>query len=313
MTLDECDALFARIRAERSLSPLVALFRQLLVADYSLIRIDLSRGSIFWRARPCGPHGYDNISEVTYPPPHLAALNRLSDEQQPRFYASTRKETALAEQDECRAGEHYHLIGSWVQQKRHIRVLVLGEQHHVFKMGYWRILGVDPEGMLARQLNVLPRDKGLRTIYIDAFLGSILSDPSARRSGYIRSRALLSAITEKYPVDAVFFPSVKDAWGVNIVITPEAVDGRMVYCGSKVVRIERCREFGILETSILRKAHAIRADGDFEWLEDPQSDREIIFGMTKEEFEFSGAHHTNPNAQLDLKAFIRSHGWPGIS
>jgi RES domain len=308
MTLDECDALFARIRAETSAQLLVPLFRQLLMADYSVIRIDMNRGSIFWRARPCSPQGYDNIREVTYPPPHLAALNRLSDEEQPRFYASTRKETALAEQAECRAGEHYHLIGSWVQQDKHIRVLVLGEQHHVFKMGYWRLLGVDPGGTLARQLNALPRERGLRAIYIDAFLGSILSDPSARQSGYIHSRALLSAITQEHTVDAVFFPSVKDAWGINIVITPEAVERRMTYCGSKVVRVERCREFGVLETTTLRQAQAIRTNGDFEWLEDLQSDREIIFGMTKEEFEFSRAHQTNPNALLDLKAFVRSRG-----
>jgi hypothetical protein len=311
MTLDECDALFAKIRAETSPGLLGTLFGQLLAADYSVIRIDLGRGSIFWRARPCGPRGYDNVSEVTYPPTHLAAQNRLSDEKEPRFYASTRKETALAEQVTCRAGEHFHLIGSWVQQGEHIRVLVLGEQHHVFKMGYWRMLGVDPGGTLARRLNAQPRETGLRAVYIDAFLGSVLSDPMARESGYIRSRALLSSITQKYPVDAVFFPSVKDAWGVNVVITPEAVDSRMVYCGSKVVRVESCREFGILETSVLRQAQTIRQNGDFEWLEEPHSDREIVFGMTKEEFEFSQAQHANPNALLDLKAFLRSRLFRG--
>jgi hypothetical protein len=80
----------------------------------------------------------------------------------------------------------------------------------------------------------------------------------------------------------------------------------MVYCSSKVVRVERCREFGVVETSVFRQAHSIRPNGDFEWLGDPQSDREIIFGMTKEEFEFSQAHRASPNALLDLKGFLRS-------
>jgi hypothetical protein len=56
---------------------------------------------------------------------------------------------------------------------------------------------------------------------------------------------------------------------VNIVITPEAVESRMIYCGSKAVRIERCREFGVLETKILRQAQAIRPNGGFEWLDNP--------------------------------------------
>jgi hypothetical protein len=305
MTLDECDALFAKIRAESHPSVLQDLFLNLLATDYSVTRIGLGRGSIFWRGRPCGPGGYANVRDVTYPQPHLAGLNRLSDLNQPRFYASARRETALAEQAACRDGQYVHLLGAWVKYGHEIRVLVLGEQHHVYKMGYWRMLGVDPDGALSRSMNAMPRDKALCAIYIDAFLGSVLSDPLAHQSDYVRSRALLAAITSKYPVDAVFYPSVKDAWGVNVVITPEALESHMVYCASRVVRVDRCREFGVMETSILRQAAKIGPDGEFEWQNDAGPDRELLFGLTKEEYEFALHNQCNQNALLDLKTHVR--------
>jgi len=271
-----------------------------------VIRFGLSRGTIFWRGRPCDPVGYENVRDVTYPPSHLAGLNRFSDVKQPRFYASMRKKTALVEQPDHAAGQFVHLLGTWVKYGHQIRVLVLGEQHHVYKMGYCRMLGVDPDGVLSRSLNAMPRDKGLRAIYIDAFLGSILSDPLAHESGYVRSRALLAAISSRYPVDAVFYPSVKDAWGINVVITPEALESQMVYCASRVVKVDRCREFGVMETSILRQAAKIGADGAFEWLREAEGDREILFGLTKEEHEFVTRNQSNKNVLLDLKTYVRS-------
>ena len=230
---------------------------------------------------------------------------RLSDLNQPRFYASARKETALAEQAACVDGQYVHLLGTWVKYGHPIRVLVLGEQHHVYKVGYWRMLGVDPNGVLSRTLNALPRDKGVCTIYIDAFLGSVLSDPLAHQSDYVRSRALLATIASKYPVDAVFYPSVKDAWGVNVVITPEALESHMVYCASRVVRVGRCREFGVMETSVLRQAAKIGPDGEFNWQNDADPDRELLFGLTEEEYKFSLRNKFNQNALLDLKAHVR--------
>lgn len=305
MTLDECDALFALVQASTVAGDLTGHFEKLLSADYPVIRVGITRGSIFWRGRPCGSEGCSNVREVTYPPAHLAGLNRLSDAKQPRFYASERKETALAEQAECKPGQYFHILGSWIKVGHQIRALVLGELHHVYKLGYWRTFGVDPGNTLSRQLNALPRDTATRAIYIDAFLGSILSDPLARESGYVRSRALLSAIADKYTVDAVFFPSVKDSWGTNIVITPDAVDSHMVHCVSQVVSVERSREFGLLETTLRRQANGIAFNGDFEWQENADPKREIVFGMTKEEYEFALRNAANPNGLLDLKASQR--------
>jgi RES domain len=305
MTLDDCDTLFARVQATRSPAELTPLFEQLL-AECPVIRVGVTRGSIYWRARPCSPQGYPNIRDVTYPPAHAASLNRLSDQKQPRFYASSRKETAMAEQAECKAGDYFHVLGSWVKYGHGVRALVLGEQHHVYKTGYWRTFGVDPGNTLSRQMNARPRSESLRAIYIDAFLGETLADPLARNSGYVRSRALLSTIASKYPVDAVFYPSVKDEWGTNIVITPEAVDSQMVYCVSQVVRVDRCRKFGVIETSLVQQASGIGPDGEFQWLPKSDPNQEIIFGMTKEEHEFGLRNANSRNGLLDLIAFQKS-------
>lgn len=134
MTLDDCDVLFAAVRATTSPEELADLFGRLL-NDCPVIRVGIRRGTIFWRARPSSPEGYANVRDVTYPPSHLAAVNRLSDGKQPRFYSSTSKETALAEQAECKPGQYFHVLGSWVKSGHELRSLVLGEQHHVYKMG----------------------------------------------------------------------------------------------------------------------------------------------------------------------------------
>ena len=303
MTLDECEVLFGEVRAATALAPLAELFGRLLDAEYPVYRIGLGRGSMFWRARPCGPEGYSNVREVTYPPAHCAALNRLSAENEPRFYAAARRDTTLLEQRTCERGEHFHLLGTWVKNGHQIRVLVLGELHHIYKLGYFRAFGGDPG--VGRQLNALPRDQGLKAIYIDAFLGSILSDPKARDTDYVRSRALLSVIASRYPVDAVFYPSVKDPLGTNLVITPEAIDQQMVYCASWVTRVERRREFGIIESTLVRQASGIGPTGEFQWIEHADPAREQFFGLTREEHEFSLRNASNPSAVIDLKAFVR--------
>jgi len=212
MTLDDCDTLFARVQATTSPAELTPLFEQLLAAC-PVIRVGVTRGSIYWRARPCGPEGHANIRDVTYPPAHLAALNRLSDQKQPRFYASARKETALLEQAECKAGGHFHVLGSWVKYGHEIRALVLGEQHHVYKMGYWRTFGVDPGNTLSRQMNARPRSEALPAIYIDAFLGEILSDPLARNSDYVRSRGAAVDDREQVSCGRRFLPERKGRVG----------------------------------------------------------------------------------------------------
>jgi hypothetical protein len=304
MRLDDCDVLFAAVRATTSPVELANLFGHL-INECPVIRVGITRGSIFWRARPSSPEGYANVRDVTYPPRHLAALNRLSHEKQPRFYSSARKETALAEQVECKPGQYFHVLGSWVKSGHELRSLVLGEQHHVYKMGYWRTFGIDPSNTLSRGMNARPRDVSLRAIYIDAFLGSILADPQARDFDYVRTRVLLSVIASKYPVDAVFYPSVKDAWGTNMVITPEAVDSQTVYCASQLVRVDRCREFGVMETSLVRQASGIGPDGEFQWVGTADTEREILFGMTKEEYEFGLRNANSRNGLLDLKTFQR--------
>jgi hypothetical protein len=91
-----------------------------------------------------------------------------------------------------------------------------------------------------------------------------------------------------------------------MVITPEALDSRMVYCVSQVLRVDRCRKFGVMETSLVRQASGMDPDGNFQWLPKSDPNQEIIFGMTKEEYEFGLRNANSRNGLLDLKAFQQS-------
>lgn|SRR6185437_42500 len=100
LSLDDCDSIFAQVRSELRRDELQRLFGRLL-DNYRVTGVDLGRGAIFWRARPCPESGYASIGDMTYPPLDAAKTGRFSEERQPRFYAAARRHTALAEQHTC--------------------------------------------------------------------------------------------------------------------------------------------------------------------------------------------------------------------
>src|SRR6185437_2423045 len=103
--------------------------------------------------------------------------------------------------------------------------------------------------------------------------------------GYVRCHALLAEVVKHWDVDAVLYPSVKDLWGTNLVITPAAVDQRMHFAASRVIRIDRCRDFGLFESTTVRQASGIQDDGAFRWQEGDPTGTETLFNLTRKEFD----------------------------
>lgn len=294
MNLDECDKIFARVRAAASPSE-VCHALEALFDWYELLNLELVSGEVFWRARLTGEHPWPCIEKMVYPRPEHAGLNRLNDKNAPCLYAATRIETALQE-IEANEGDFVQLVGFKVEPRAEIRVAVIGELLHIYKKGYLRLTGTDPGGSIVRLLNSKGQRRGVQILYIDAFLSALLADENAKSDEYIRSRSIASMIHRDAKTDGIMFPSVRDELGMNLALRPAAVDSKMRAVCCIHVRITRIRAFGFIEYDVISEAERMLADGRFSWAAPISGQRRRYFNLTKEEYEAAlhGSH--DPNA-----------------
>jgi hypothetical protein len=188
--------------------------------------------------------GFTCESEVGYPPSSVARAGRLNGVGLPCLYLSAKRETALAEIG-AKAGDYVHLAGFRVLADQVLRTIAIGELGHVQKTGYVRITGIDPRLTISRILNRYPFEQGLRVVYIDSYLGSILSDPDARESGYVRTQTLAKLLYSRSQAVGMFSPSVRSPLGINLAVSAQAADLLFHSAVSIVVRVKRVLRFGL--------------------------------------------------------------------
>ena len=281
--LDTCDKILESLEATTSMEEQSALIDRL-VAAHQTVNMKMLRGSIYWRARRCGPGGFNNKSEVSYPPPHLADAQRLNDKGQPVLYLSPGRETALTEIG-ATAGETIHLAGFRVRPNEGLRVASIGEWHHVHKLGTMRFGPREAANQFTRILNTGEYNMSRLMIYIDAVLGDLLARPDAHTIDYLTTRLLVKALYRKHPtIDGIIYPSVKDL-GLNLAVRSHAADRAIEGCASLVIEVQRRRRFGVYDYRTIRAARGVKPDGSFVWAPSCQTNEMIIYGIGQDEDE----------------------------
>ena len=224
MNLDQCEAIFDRALASSNeaefchhISPLFDI--------YKILSFGLGRGNnTFWRARIVESGPWPRLKDLDYPPPEKARVGRLNDAGSPCFYLAGRVETSLLEV-EAKEGQLIQVAAFKIDPEEMVRLILVGEYTYVHKSGYVRLTGVDPAGVVTKMLNEMRPEDAVAMIYIDRFFASILSDPQARDSGYMFSRALGAALHSRISdADGIAFPSVRDPGGLNYAILPAPSD-----------------------------------------------------------------------------------------
>lgn len=298
MTLDDCDSIFEeafRSATEAAFCHAVApLFKH-----YEILSVDWGRGSIFWRARIVHGKPFENLSDMKYPPSHIARVGRLNDAGLPCFYVGARKETAIAEVD-AKEGQLIQLAGFRVLDANSVRLALIGEYSNVQKVGYMHFAGTDPDMTLSKILNTMPRHEALRKIYIDKFFAHVLADPSAAEKNYLMSRALTQSIYAHNPADGIVFPSVKDRGGFNIGIKPDPSDKCFHNVCCIVVRLGKQRRFGLLDFEAVKSAKMLDSDSNFVWDDSLVGGRIGLYGLSKEEYELSMSSPDDRNTLLNV-------------
>lgn len=305
MTLDDCEAAFDRARSSETEAAFCSAIEPLW-NEYEILSHQLGRGSIFWRARLIEKDVFPNLRQIDYPPTEYAKQGRMNDLGVPCFYISAREETALAEIG-ATDGQLVQIGGFRINNETPLHVVVVGEYANVYKSGYMHFAGRDPDMAISRHLNSLPRDEALKKLYIDKFFASVLADPNASENGYLFSRALAKSIYSRVRADGIVFPSVKDRGGFNIAVLAKPSDRSFSNVCCIIVRIEKCRQFGLIEFRNVRSAAGIDEDWNFIWKPESDSEEVGLYHMTKEEFEAATSHGDPRNAMLDV---LRVHSKP---
>ncbi|MBR7986334.1 RES family NAD+ phosphorylase [Burkholderia cenocepacia] len=298
MTLDECEVFFNRALASESESAFCYAVEPLL-KEYEILSLELGRGSVFWRARIIEDDIYENISNLDYPPAEFARQGRLNDQGVPCFYIATGKETALAEVG-ATEGQLVQVAGFRVKHDSPIRLAVIGEYANVQKNGYIHFIGKDPEMVISKMLNSMPRQEALKKIYIDKFFASVLSESEASANGYMFSRALAQVIYSRSGAQGIAYPSVKDRGGFNVAVQAAPSDRSFHNVSCIVVRVERVRKFGLIEFILIKSVERLNEDGGFVWMDGDNSEIIGLYNMTKEEFDVASRNSGDRSGLLDV-------------
>jgi len=302
MILDDCETIFQQALISESESAFCDSVDPLF-KEYEILSLQFDRGSMFWRARIVDREIYPNISDLDYPPPYIAAQGRLNALGEPCFYIAARKETALAE-IAATEGQLVQLAAFRITNEAPIRLAVIGEYANVQKNGYMHFAGRDPEMVIAKILNAMPRQEALKKIYIDRFFASVLADPDASSNGYMYSRALARSIYSRVGAEGIVFPSVKDRGGFNIAVQAEASDRSFHNVSCLVVRMGKPRKFGLIDFEIVKSAERLDDEWNFIWLENGDKDVIGMYNMSKEEFE---AASRSPGDRNNLLHVLHPH------
>ncbi|PHQ58021.1 MAG: hypothetical protein COA29_02240 [Porticoccus sp.] len=296
MNLDECDKIFDLTKTSKTEAEFCYHITPLF-ETYNILSIGLGRGNIFWRARTIERSPWPNVFDLDYPPPTIAKRGRLNDEGSPCFYISQGIETALQE-IEAQEGQIIQVAGFRNLSDQMLRLIIIGEYSHVQKRGFMNLTGTDPNRAISRLINNKVKNP-LSLLYIDRFLSNIIGDPDARKTKYIFSRALGEFLHSQVDADGIAFPSTRDPGGFNLAIKPTPSDRVFHNVACLLIKVGKKRSFHVLDHEIINSAVKIDDELNFIWPEKYQNGQFNVYGMTKEEYEFT-RNRTNKDAIYDM-------------
>jgi len=183
------------------------------------------------------------------------------------------------------AGEYVHLLGIRAKPEAPLRFIAIGELIHVYRAGYLKMFGVDPGASVTNFINSHEEKRAQRMLYIDAFLGEVLSDTKAHLQNYRASRAVAAVAYQAIPeAEGFYYPSVRTAIGTNVTMKTGTYDQKFRVVASRLIQIQTPRLYDFYEHEVRREAIALSTDGTFIW-GSPTPAKETFFNLTKEEFD----------------------------
>lgn len=248
-----------------------------LLDEQPFLNFHFGRGSVFWRGRKCGTaDGFLNVSELSYPPAHLAKVGRLNNQNQPMLYLASRRFTAFSELN-ANPGDYVHIIGYKIRKDKSLRIGLIGDLFHVYRTGL-SMLTSEAGKHLNDVLNSFEYEVGKSIVYVDAYLASILRNPKAKSNDYLHTRILGELLFNKVTeVKSIFYPSVAQEGGMNLAMIPGVADDVLEVVSSSLVMVKDRLEFGMYDFIPIKNCIEIKSNGSFLWESATNSREYILF------------------------------------
>jgi hypothetical protein len=264
LPIDELQSLSDAIRCASDAASIEALLQQVL-EFYGVINFQFSYDKALWRGVLCdSERGHSSVHRVTEPPPRLTRNNRLNEKGRPVLYASG-SQFAVLEEIGAKAGDFVHVVALPFQPDAKLKCCVVGEITQVNRWGR-ALLSEEVGSELNRILRGMNFDVGRSFVFTDSLLASLLRDPRAAESEYLRSRILARLLFAKIQnLEAIIYPSVAHEGAMNFAIQPSAARSKLHIGASFVTRIRRRYDFGIYDFEIVRKAKGHQPNGEIVW------------------------------------------------
>lgn len=173
-----------------------------------------------WRARKVDeahPEGFEQITDIIYPPPQYARTGRLNTEGMPILYTSISNHGCLAEIG-AEPGDKVHVSAFTLKPEQRLHCGFLGDIVRVHK---WR-----SEDFPLVQKALIPYSEAQKTtiFLIDSFLAETLADSRAKENGYLHTTVLADVIRNgKNTLDAIVYPGVESSGAKNYAIHRDAM------------------------------------------------------------------------------------------
>lgn len=265
--LDIIKKISLEIKERQNINNILALLQKI-TSYYDLINFKFDEQK-FIRARKCeSANGFENISDIYYPPPHLTNNGRANDKNCPALYLSLTPFTALAEID-AKVGDFVQIGVFKPKDGTTLRLGLIGEILRTHRGG--GCINSELQNHLNTFLNNISRENkpaAISYIFLDAVLDDIMTDANAIENDYTFSRTLTRVLLERnQQVDGLLYHSDKNKYAYNIALPSFVADEKIELARSIVVRIKDRFEYGLFDFDVEKEVRKINSSGRVEWKE----------------------------------------------
>ncbi len=232
---------------------------------YNITNYDFTYDRKYWRARKCDDKGgFNNISELGCPPKHLVNAGRLNEPNSPMLYVSPNQFSVL-EEIGAKENDFVHMVAYQQKPEQKLSCGIVGEITQVHRWGTGLISDA-ASVQINRLLNEMSHEVGKSFVFTDAFLSSILKNPSAKNNDYLHSRILSKILFERNKfIDAIVYPSVALESARNFAIKPEVVDAKLNIESNFILKINKQYNYGLYDFEIIKMAKGHYSNGVINW------------------------------------------------
>ncbi|WP_319939982.1 RES family NAD+ phosphorylase [Xenorhabdus littoralis] len=214
-----------------------------------------------WRARKTDedhPEGFDQITDVIYPPAKVTRAGRFNTDGSPVLYATVSNHGCLAEVC-AEPGDKVQVAAFTLNPKQKLHCISLGRVVRAHKWNSGDFSDVQ------KVLTPYSEEEKTSIFLIDSFLTDVFSDDRAKNNKYIHTTVLADVIRNgNDELDAIVYSGVESEGAKNYVINCDAMP-KFNIPDIYLIEITKKHPYGFYEWKLLRQRECYDNNGKIIW------------------------------------------------